>query len=54
LTITSGSEVTTTAARGADFGSTADVRARSGAIGGKVSSSVATARGTFIFFNVSI
>jgi hypothetical protein len=49
LTITSGSEVITSAARGAGFGSTVDGRARSVTIGGKVSSSVATARGMFIF-----
>src|SRR5262245_61720313 len=49
LTITSGSEVITSAARGADFDSTVDGRARGVTVGGKVSSSVATARGMFIF-----
>jgi hypothetical protein len=54
LTITSGSEVITSAAGCADFDSTVDGPARSVTTGGKVSSIVATARGMFIFFNVSL
>jgi hypothetical protein len=49
LTITSGSEVTTSAARCADFDLAADVRACNVTASGKVSSSVATARGMFTF-----
>jgi hypothetical protein len=49
LTITSGSEVITRAARGADFDLAADVRACNVTASGNVSSSVATARGMFTF-----
>src|SRR5262245_17177018 len=54
LTITSGSEVTTIAAWGADFVLAADVRACDVASGGIVNSTVTTTRGMFTFFNVSL